>query len=180
MVNALVLYTDGKREVKDVKDVNDLEEYQKIVGGSIERLCIPGSYYNPQKKSHSLVTGFVNDEGMVKDLPTNPYAGILSLLGVELCCGLFIYGNVILFSATANGGKRAIDPYVVKLFDDYEACEDDDDFFCEMEALNKTPKEKKPKKKDASLPSELIKAYANENEFGIPMVKSVKSKKQNK
>lgn len=131
MVKALILYTDGKYKVKDLKDV---EEYGEIVGGSIERLLTIRDYVHPQKKSARL-TGFVNESGMIDQLPLNPFAGILALLGVDTYVGLFLYGNVILFS----DNTKAIDPYIISLFDEYETCDDVEAFYCALEELNNKP-----------------------------------------
>ena len=134
MVKALILYADGRREVKDVKGV---DEFCKIVGGSLESLPVLRDYVKPNKKTGRLM-GFVNDSGMIEQLPSNPYAGILSILGVSIHLGIYVYGNVILFSENEDGDRRPIDPYIIQLFEDYDDCGDEDAFYCALEELNET------------------------------------------
>lgn len=147
MVNVLILYTDGKREVKNVKKLSD---YQEAVNGHIELMPVVRGYVNPDKKTvqpRPKVACYANEEGMMLGLPSNPYAGVLSLIGVRISFNIFVYGNVVLFSGfDAHGNEKAVDPYLVKLFDDYEACEDEDEFYVALEELNK------PVKKTTSLP----------------------------
>lgn len=148
MVKALILYTNGNRSVKDVKG---LEEYQKIVGGNIESLAMSTGrgYFNPEKSARSELFGYANEEGMVLQLDTNPYAGILNILGVSLAFGIYLYGNIILFSYNSETGKKsAIDPYIVNLFDAYDACEDEDEFYTTLTKLNNNDKPVKKVTKD--------------------------------
>ena len=141
MVKALILYTDGKREVKDIEG---LDAYKEVVGGYIESLPITRGYVNPAKEARQSLLCYANEEGMLEQLPLNPYAAVLSLLGVYIHEGVSVYGNLILFSQSVKGGKKmAVDPYVVKLFDDFEACEDEDKFYMKLEALNKPKPTKK-------------------------------------
>lgn len=144
MVKALILYSDGRREVKDVKG---LKMYQTIVEGNIEALAMISGYVNPEKISNkykrSELFGYVNEEGMIRELPANPYASILSILGMQLAFPSCLYGNIILFSYNSQTGKKsAIDSYIIKLFDDFEVCEDENEFLAALTHLN-NPRSKK-------------------------------------
>ncbi len=146
MPRALILYTDGRQEVKVL---NGYEAYQKVVCGNIESLPIARGYVNPEKKNaagkRSKLVCYVNDEGMIKSLALNPYAGILSILGVQLSLGLYIFGNVIVFADSDDGDDKPVDPYIVKLFADAKGRddeEDNDEFYLALKKLNDPIKKK--------------------------------------
>lgn len=145
MTKALILYTNGKYEEKSLKDY---KEYQKIVGGNIEMLPVMRGYVNPSQHypgaERPRLLCYVNDEGMIKQLPSNPWCGLLSVLGVSVYSGMPIFGNVIVFSEGEDGDEGVVDPYIVSLVKKYKECEDDDAFFVALEKLN-TPDIKRKK-----------------------------------
>jgi hypothetical protein len=148
MPTALLLKTNGEYEKVSPKTV---EEYQKYIGGYVERLPINRGYVNPNKKSEGRfnLVCYADEEGLFKDMPINPYAGLLSVLGVTLAMGIYIYGPVLVFSEdTKNDGEEAnIDPYIVELIEQYNAVEEDEDaFFVALEELNEPPKKSKRKR----------------------------------
>jgi hypothetical protein len=165
MVKALILYTNGKYkevELKDIDSEDGLDDYQKYVEGSIQSLPITRDYINPlnitTKKQR--LSCYVNEEGMLKDLPSNQWAGFLGILGVRLNFGGIIYGNVIVLS---NNDKN-IDPYIVNLAKQFKECEDEDDFYVSLQKIN-TKKSQSNKKSDS------------EKEEIIKSIKSSKNKK---
>lgn len=144
MVKVLILRRNGKREVKHIKGY---EEYQEAVGGNFELMPTLRGYVNPSQKDASprrRLTCYANEEGMIRQLPSNPYAGVLSALGVGISFNMYVFGDVLVFNGfDNNGNEKSVDPYLIKLFEKYEACEDEDTFYCALEELN-TRKKKKP------------------------------------
>jgi hypothetical protein len=130
MVKALVLYTNGEYAEVNLKG---FEDYQKYVEGNIESLPIDRGYVNPNKTTtKQRLSCYANEEGMIRQLPSNPWAGFLSVLGVKLFSNIFIFGNVLVLSAN----DRSIDPYIVNLAKEFTDCEDEDDFYVSLEKIN--------------------------------------------
>lgn len=141
MPNALILYTNGKHEVKHL---NDIYEYQTIVDGYFTMLPVSRGYVNPEDTetkgvlSRPRLVCYANEEGRTRKMNINPHGGVLSLLGVFLEeMGATAFGNVIVFSDSDDGEDKDIDPYIVSLFDQYEACEDENKFYASLLAINK-------------------------------------------
>jgi len=135
MVEGLVLYTNGKCEVRDLRE----SDYRNVVRGFFEMLPSEDGYVDPQKRkvrSRPRLTCIVNEEGALHNMESNPYSVVLSLLGIRVHPTHVIYGNVIVFSEGKNR-EKTIDPYIVKLFDDYNACENKDEFYEALAVLNK-------------------------------------------
>lgn len=147
MVKALILKTTGKTEVVTL---SDLEDYQKYVGGEVRLMTINRGYVDPKQpnlKIRKRLRCYVNGQGITQQLPSNPFAGLLSLLGVGLQFGMFIFGDVIVLSKnTDHGDDKSIDPYVIDLVDRYIKCVDEEEekFYIELEELNKPIKAKEP------------------------------------
>lgn len=133
MVKALILYTNGKYEEKALKD---LEAYQEVVKGSIEMLPVKRGYVNPSVTTKRKLLCYVNEEGMIAQLPSNPWGGLLQVLGVAMHPAFPIFGNVIVFSESKDGDEGPVDSYVVSLAKEYKDCEDEDAFFVALEKLN--------------------------------------------
>jgi hypothetical protein len=157
-MNALILRTDGTREERKVKD----DELPAILGCNyVERLPHLRGYRHPGDKQGTplhYLSCWVDEEGMLRQRKSNGYAGVLMALNVQLSMGYALFGDVVIFSRSQAGKERAVDPYLVKLCQEYEDCEDEDEFFVALEELNSnkapknktTSKKKVPKKKAAS------------------------------
>jgi hypothetical protein len=141
-MNALILRTNGKRELKKLSD----DDIADTLGCSfIERLPHTKGYKHPKdwsdgsskKNAEHYLSCWVDEEGLCAQRPTNGYAGVLMALNVTVSMGYAVFGDVVLFSRKRSGGKdMAIDPYIVDLCQKYEECEDEDEFFCALEKLN--------------------------------------------
>jgi hypothetical protein len=143
-MNALILRTNGTRELKKLSD-DDIAE--PLGCRFIERMPHTKGYRHP--KGWSKGTGsdkegtlrylscWVDEEGFCAQKPNNGYAGVLMALNVTMSMGYAVFGDVVIFSRSRTGSKDApIDPYVVDLCQQYEECEDEDAFFCALEKLN--------------------------------------------
>jgi hypothetical protein len=135
MVRALILYTSGKFDVTNLKG---FREYQKYVEGNVELLQIKRAYLSNNDKKKRLMC-YVNDEGLARNLPLNPWACILDLLGVYIPWGYGgIYGNVIAFTENIEEEEEGnIDQYVIDTTTKFSECVDEDTFLCELETLQK-------------------------------------------
>ena len=124
MPKALILYADGRREVKDLSKTKD---YQREVGGYIELL--PNNkdgYVNPLLENRrEFLSCYVNEEGRLAGLSANPYTSVLSLLGVE--CGL-VLGNIIVMKE-GDKNDKSVEQYIVDLFKKYDKYDDEDQFY---------------------------------------------------
>lgn len=160
MVKAVILKTNGKFEEKDMKS---LEDYQEAVGGGyVERLprC-KAHYFLPATGEQGMpVEAYANEEGMMRQLPSNPWSGFLMAIGFHITWNMVLFGDIVLFG---KGEKRHIDPALVELIKECkrqdDGKEDDcdiDAFFCALEKAqekgNKAPVSQKKGKEP--VPSE--------------------------
>ena len=156
MPKAVLLKIDGTYEKVEPKT---LEEYQKYVGGYVELLQIRRGYVNPHKKEEGRfnLVCYVNEDGLAKQMGTNPWAGLLSVLGVTLWAGLYIHGPILVFSEDKSHEEEEsdIDPYILELVEQHIAVEDEDAFFVALEELNEPP----PKETKRKRPNEEVKEY---------------------
>jgi hypothetical protein len=139
MTQGLVLYTTGKFEVKKFSSGKKfLKELNDCVGGRIEMLPVLRNYYNTEKKEKSeRLLGYINEEGMFKNLPINPFSGLVQLLGAYSGSLPWYFGNIVLF---LDGEKeKSISSYIISVVSLSKECEDEDEFYC---ALEKEQKEK--------------------------------------
>ena len=148
-MNALILRTNGKRELKKLGD-DDIAE--ALGCHFVERFPHTKGYKHPDDWSNSnnnngtghskkgtehYLSCWVDEEGLLAQRPNNGYAGVLMALNVTLSMGYAVFGDVVIFSRNKSGTKDcAVDPYVVALCEEYEKCEDEDEFFCALEELN--------------------------------------------
>lgn len=174
MVKALILYPANIKEKKEsryeVINLKKIEEYQNYVGGDIESLPIKGGYKNEKNVQKKLIC-YVNEEGLLKDLPNNPWAMILDYLGVTIPWNMGgLYGNIIVFTENKEGDDGNIDPYVISLVEKFKECEDEDIFLCDLGKTQKTRQSNKnsdEKTNNKSQPSvELTKEKEEEEEEG--------------
>lgn len=91
-INGLALYTDGK--YKELA-LNGLSDYQTIVKGNIEWMPV---------EEDAKVSCYVNEEGMIRGLPQNPWTPFLASLGVILYNGSHVMGNIILLGQVTDDG----------------------------------------------------------------------------
>jgi len=145
-MKGLILRTDGSREVRVIKDAElaDAVEYMPDIDTRVERLPHMRGYRRPgdEGQFERFLSCWVDEEGMMKQLPSNPYAVLLMALNVYVSPPSIVYGNVVVFSRNQSGKECQIDPYVVQLLDEYDRCEDEDAFFCALEERNQIDKVK--------------------------------------
>lgn len=140
MPKALVLLTNGKYKEVSLKGYKD---YQKEVDGNIELMPVSKGYVNPdkpstQKTKRSVLTCYANEVGMMNaDMPINPWGAFLSALGITGFQECLIWGNVIVMGINKFGDDGDVDPYIVKLAEEYSECEDEDEFIVKLEKLNR-------------------------------------------
>lgn len=148
MVKALVLRTNGTCEEMDLKGY---EAYQKVVGGNFEMVPITKGYVDPNQKTTTTkkkrLTCYANEEGLMLQLPTNPWGGFLQVLGAYISHGFLIVGDVIVMGTNKDGDDGNVDPYIVSLAKEFIECEDEDEFYVNLETLN-TPIKKKKKSEE--------------------------------
>ena len=168
-MQALVVRTDGTLEVKKLKG---WEQYAREVGTGaeqkqgklpyVERLAYRKGYRNPgdRRGVRRHLSCYVDEEGALKQLPSNPYAALFAALNLALYAGIFVFGNVVVLSFDPDSGKdcTVLDQYVVELFERYRNAGvgtdedgnsgddsgassvdefDEDAFFMALEALDK-------------------------------------------
>lgn len=86
--------------------LNGLEDYQRLVDGNIELL--------PTTRD-AKVTCYVNEDGMLQELPINPWAPFLKTQGAYVRTGTPIFGNVVVLGEeTEDGEDTSIDSSIVK------------------------------------------------------------------
>jgi hypothetical protein len=66
----VVARVDGSVEVLERKNPLELKELQNLVGGYIEMVSISGTLMNRNARN---LTAMVNEEGLLIDLPKNPF-----------------------------------------------------------------------------------------------------------
>ncbi len=129
-MNALILNTDGTIEEVFLKT---LQDYQRRVGGCVELLPVVRKYISSDRTKKAAHC-YVNEEGLCDNLPLNPFAALLSLLGMYVNWGVGgIYGNVIILSEEDDGDDGNVDPFLVTVAKRYKDCEDLEDFIMEFD-----------------------------------------------
>ncbi len=157
MVNALVLYTTGLYEEVKVES-DDIERLQEYVNGGVG--MIPTALFtNHETNETSKLLCFANEEGPLKNLPINPWAGFLSSFGVSLTFNLFLHGNIVLFAEDGNGEEVSIKPFFIELVKEYNECEDRDLFFAKLDELFKLKVNVSKKRKRIEEEEEKNKVY---------------------
>jgi hypothetical protein len=153
-LKAISLKTNGKYEIVQVKDYENYEEY---VEGPTQRVPFKKQgYINPQTKMQCKLSCYANEMGMITNLPSNPWAGLLSLFGASLFQGIFLFGNLLLLSKNQRGGDCDIDDYIIHIVKKFSDCHDEDTFYIQLKKTLKTSlitfqqdkKKKEEKEKD--------------------------------
>jgi hypothetical protein len=129
MVRALILYTNGTIEVKNMVDYGD---YEKAVGGTLTILPMKGGYKKPGTTltTTSKLMCYANDDWLgTPDIAPNHYTTLLSLLGVEFDDSVIMLGNIVVHNQNADGEERDVDAFVIHLFEEYNECTDEDSFY---------------------------------------------------
>jgi hypothetical protein len=139
VVKGLILDIKGEYKELTLVKKNDYKSIQDVVSGNFQVLPAM-EYYSPLTKSKRTLVCYVNEEGMVRNLDSNPWATLLSLFGVQLSCGMFIYGNVFVLSEDSHGKEANVDPYLIQCAQQYYTCEDEDVFFANLEDVQKNGK----------------------------------------
>jgi hypothetical protein len=175
MVKAIVLYTNGKYEELNLQGYKD---FQKCVGGNFESLPMRSrGYINPDKygsERKQKLLCFANETGMLENLDSNPWAGLLMALGTLVHSPYIVYGNVVVLAENMkSGGEKNVDPYVVNLVKKFKETEDEDSFYMELEELNKVVKKQKPSKPE----QEQLNTVKRKLEYGTIDVFSEKRQK---
>lgn len=149
MPKALVLYTNGTFEEVALKG---FEEYQEIVDGSIQIMPLYRSYLNPNTKKRSNLTVYVNEEGLLKQLPQNPWSMLISVFGihVEWMYG-GVYGNIIVFNTSSDNEDANIDPYIIDMAKEFLRCDNNEDGDDLDQLLTRIEKEQSIKTKENTI-----------------------------
>lgn len=101
-VKGVVLFTDGTHEERTFKQLKD---YQDAVGGLIEIVKL----YDAQGKD--LATAYVNEEGLLLNLPLNGFGGALSFM---LGNNPMLFGNMVVVGTDdGEGYDTDIDPMLL-------------------------------------------------------------------
>ena len=141
MVAVVVLKTDGTWEKKDLEE----EVFGKEVGGYLESVPVRYGYTPDGGKTRRDLLCYANEEGLLKQLPHNPWSALLYALGVDFNLLMGLCGNLLLLSED----EKSVDPYICEVVEQYKKADDDgtsDDFFVELAELHSSSA-------SASLPS---------------------------
>jgi hypothetical protein len=139
-VRCMVLRTNGDAEEMWLAA---LEDFQGQVDGNVEMLMRkkPHFYLPDTFEKSGALDAYVNEEGMMRRLASNPWAAFLSVLGFRFGGFPLVFGNVVLFGGfDESGSEQSLDERVVALIREAkrldDACADDDaldKFYCALE-----------------------------------------------
>jgi len=122
---AVLLNTNGTHELVDLKGLND---YQKYIGGNIESLPCKSSYLNTNLNKRFKLRCYVNEEGMISNMPNNPWDVLLGALGMHINWSFGgLYGPVLVLKQSGSG-EGSVDDYVLNVIKEFEKCENKDSF----------------------------------------------------
>lgn len=130
MVRALIVRTNGTLEVKDIKASCKVyaEEISRNITQASKKCtyveCLPSmkGYRNPgdKKGKRRYLSCYVHEEGMIRELPLNCYAGLFAALNQILVFNMFVYGDVVVVGRRLSSDHDTdVDQYVVDLFERY-------------------------------------------------------------